>query len=40
MKITEKLFELQDKEYAIFQCKLTPNIDKNKVIAAIDSIIH
>lgn len=32
MNITKKLFELQDKEYAKFQCKLTPGIEENKVI--------
>ena len=32
MKITKKLFELQDKEYAEFQSKLTPNVDKDKFI--------
>ena len=32
MKITDRLFKLQDKEYAAFQCKLTPNIDKSTMI--------
>ena len=32
MKITNKLFELQDKEYGEFQAKLTPGIEKNQII--------
>lgn len=32
MKITNKLFELQDKEYGEFQAKLTPGIDKSQII--------
>ena len=32
MKITDKLFELQDKEYGEFQAKLTPGIEKNQII--------
>ena len=32
MKITDKLFELQDKEYGEFQAKLTPGIDKSQII--------
>ncbi len=32
MNITEKLFELQDKEYREFQSKLVPSIDKEKII--------
>ena len=32
MKIIDELFKLQDKEYAEFQSKLTPNIDRNKFI--------
>lgn len=31
-KITNKLFELQDKEYGEFQAKLTPGIDKSQII--------
>ena len=31
-KITNKLFELQDKEYGEFQAKLTPGIEKNQII--------
>lgn len=32
MDIINKLFELQDKEYALFQSKLTPTIEKEKFI--------
>ena len=32
MKITEKLFELQDEKYGDFQCKLTPGIDRDRII--------
>lgn len=32
MDIINKLFELQDKEYAEFQSKLTPNIEREKFI--------
>lgn len=32
MKITEKLFELQDEKYGDFQCKLTPVIDRDRII--------
>lgn len=32
MDILEELFKLQDKEYARFHCKLTPNLDESKVI--------
>ena len=31
-KITNKLFELQDKEYGEFKAKLTPGIEKNQII--------
>ena len=31
-KITNKLFELQDKEYGEFQAKLTPGIEKSQII--------
>ena len=31
MKITEKLFELQDEKYGDFQCKLTPGIDRDRI---------
>lgn len=32
MTIRERLFELQDKEYAIFQAKLTPTVSQDKFI--------
>ena len=32
MKVLDKLFELQDKEYAKFQAKLTPGIEEENVI--------
>lgn len=32
MKITEKLFELQDEKYGDFQCKLIPGIDRDRII--------
>ena len=32
MEILEELFKLQDKEYAEFQSKLTPSVDKSKFI--------
>ncbi len=32
MEIVDELFKLQDKEYAEFQSKLTPTVDKNKFI--------
>ena len=32
MNIINELFKLQDKEYAIFQSKLTPSVEKNKFI--------
>ena len=32
MEILKELFKLQDKEYAEFQSKLTPTVDKNKFI--------
>ena len=32
MEILKELFKLQDKEYAEFQSKLTPSVDKNKFI--------
>lgn len=32
MKITEKLFELQDEKYGDFQYKLTPGIDRDRII--------
>ena len=32
MNIREQLFELQDKEYAEFQCTLTPTVDKDSCI--------
>lgn len=32
MKITSELFKRQDKEYAAFQSKLTPNVDASKII--------
>lgn len=32
MEIINKLFELEDKKYAEFQCKLIPNIDRDKII--------
>lgn len=32
MKITEKLFESQDEKYGDFQCKLTPGIDRDRII--------
>lgn len=32
MKIIDRLFELKDEEYALFQSKLTPTVDKDKFI--------
>lgn len=32
MKVTERLFELQDKSYSAFHCNLVPNIDKESII--------
>lgn len=32
MEVTKKLFELQDKDYAKFQLKLTPGIEEKKII--------